>query len=250
MRMAEKQQAVGPIAIATHVFERVDFDIYFNHIWCASHWAREHELVFIGKSGLDAAQARNAIIERCFEKKCSHVLFLDGDHFVPVETLSYLLCTADQAMVSGVVNKKGEDFQQVCWLIDAVAGKDQFFHAELPLDGRVHEVSVCAFGCTLINLEMLSKLKKPYFRDTCTDKDDDGSPINIRSDVNLCRAFRDIGEKIYVDTRVLVGHKGVSTIIHPQNAQLLNKLKLIEIEMAKLREGQVGKYYYPGERRL
>jgi len=71
---------------------------------------------------------------------------------------------------------------------------------------------------------------------------------NIRSDVNLCRAFRDIGAHIWVDTRVLVGHKGVSAVVYPQSAQLFGKLKAIEVEMSKLSEGQVGKYYFPGDR--
>lgn len=247
--MAEQQQGVGPIAIAIHVFERIDFDIYFNHMYCVAHWARDYDLVFIGKSGLDAAKARNAIIERCYEMECSHVLFLDGDHFVPVETLPFLLESAEEAMVSGLVTKKGENFQQVCWLIKEVDGKEQFFLLKLPLDGKLHEVSVCPFGCTLINLKKLKKLKKPYFRDTCTDVDDDGILANIRSDINLCRAFHRIGEEIWVDTRVLVGHKGISGIVYPQSAELFEKLKAIEVEMSKLSEGQVGKYYYPGDRK-
>jgi len=245
--MAEKQQTFGRIAIAMHVFERVDFDIYFNHMYCVAHWAKDFELVFVGKSGLNAARARNAIVERCFEQGCSHVLFLDGDHLVPVETLPFLLETGDQAMVSGLINKRGEGFQQVCWLIKQVGGADKFYQIELPLDGQAHEVSVCAFGCTLINLEMLKKLKKPYFRDTCSDMDD-GLPINIRSDVNLCRAFVDIGEHIWIDTRVLVGHRGVSSIVYPQSAKLFYKLKEIEFETSKLNEGQVGRYYLPGGR--
>ena len=244
--MAEQQQTFGRIAIATHVFERLDFDIYFNHLWCIAHWAREYELVFIGKSGLQAARARNAITDIAFEKECSHALFLDGDHLVPLETLPYLLESCDQAVVSGLVNKKGEGFQQVCWLIKEVDGKEQFFQLELPLDGKLHEVSVAPFGCTLINLSKLKKLKRPYFRDTCTDKDDDGLLANIRSDINLCRAFTAIGEQIWVDTRILVGHKGVDSVVYPQSAKLFHKLKEMEIETVKLTEGQTGKYYRVG----
>lgn len=245
--MAEKQQ-FGPIAICTHVFENVNFDVYFNHLYCAAHWGREYDLVFVGKSGLNAATARNRIIERCFEKGCSHALFLDGDHFVPIETLSFLLETADQAMVSGLVNKRGESYQQICFLIKKVDGRDQFFQVELPLDGQVHGVSVCPFGCTLINLEKLKKLKKPYFRDTCAEVDETGVPANIRSDVNLCRAFLDIGEQIWVDTRVLVGHRGIPATIYPQSAKLFHKLKEIETDITKLSEGQVGRYYIVGVR--
>jgi hypothetical protein len=245
--MTEKQK-VGPIAICTHVFNNVDFDVYFNHLWCISHWALDYELVFVGKKGLNAANARNAMIERCYDKKCTHAFFLDGDHFIAQEALPLLMGTGDQAMVSGLVCKKGERFQQVAWKIDESSGKKRYHQLTLPLDGLVHEVSVCAFGCTLINLSMLKKLKKPYFKDTCDNEDDNGSLVNIRSDVNLCAAFHDIGEKVWIDTRVLVGHKGVSSIVYPQSAKHFDKLKAIEVEMTMLREGQCGSYYYPGDR--
>jgi len=247
--MTEQQNAaVGPIAICTHVFNNVDFSVYFNHLYCIAHWAQKYELVFIGKSGLQAAQARNAIIERCFAQKCTHALFLDGDHFIPVETLDCLMETGDQAMVSGLVCKKGERFQQVAFEIREDENKKQQFYAvTLPLDGRVYETSVCAFGCTLINLEKLKKLKKPYFRDTC-EQDANGKLVNIRSDVNLCLMFREIGEKVWIDTRVLVGHLGVPSIVYPQSAELFHKLKVIEGEVGKLREGQTGHYYIPTDR--
>lgn len=242
------KQDVGPIAVCIHVFDQIGFGVYFNHLWCVSHWARKYELVFVGKSGLSAAKARNALIERCFEKGCTHALFLDGDHLVPSETLDFLLETGiDNAMVAGVVCKKGEQFQQICWEIHEVNKKEQFFAVRLPLDGRVYEVSVCAFGCTLINLAMLKKLKKPYFRDTC-EPDANGDITNIRSDINLCRAFTANGEKIWVDTRVLVGHMGVSSIVYPQNAELFDKLKSFELDLSKLRQDQQGIYYYPGDR--
>ena len=119
--MTDKQK-VGPIGICTHVFNSVDFDAYFNHLWCIYHWALDYELVFVGKKGLHAANARNAIIERCFEKKCRYAFFIDGDHLVSNMALPYLVESMtkhaeDPAMVSGVVCKKGESFQQVCWKV-------------------------------------------------------------------------------------------------------------------------------------
>jgi len=248
--MTEKQK-VGPVALCTHVFNSVDFDVYFNHIWCVGQWAKEYDLVFVGKKGLNASNARNAMIERCFGKGCTHALFLDGDHFIPHQTLSYLMQSMsydDVAMVSGLVCKKGERFQQVCWKIEEVDGNKRYHQLTLPLDGRCYEVSVCPFGCTLIDLRKLAKLKKPYFRDTCDQVDDANVPVNIRSDVNLCAAFGEVGEKIWVDTRILVGHQGVSSIVYPQSAQHFDKLKAIEVDMTLLREGQDGVYYYPGER--
>jgi hypothetical protein len=245
--MAEQQRKVGPIAVCIHVFDSVDFNVYFNHLYCMAHWGKMYDLVFVGKSGLQAAKARNSIIERALKRECTHALFLDGDHFVPVKTLEFLLESGNEAIVSGVVCKRGEGFQQVCWETHVRNGKKQFYQVTLPLDGRVYEVSVCAFGCTLINLEKLQKLKKPYFRDTC-EPDADGTPLNVRSDINICNMFTDIGEKVWVDTRILVGHLGVPGIVYPQGAPLFEKLKSIELESVKLSEGQQGLYYYPGDR--
>lgn len=244
-----EQQKPRSVAICTHVFEGVNFDIYFNHLYCIAHWARDFDLTFVGKSGLTAANARNMIIERAIEKKCSHALFLDGDHLIPVETLPYLMESSDEAIVSGVVCKRGDTFQQVCWQVkDGKDGKREYYQMVLPLDGRLYEVSICAFGCTLINLETLQKLKKPYFRDTCEDKFQ-GEMVNVRSDINICNAFRDIGEKVWVDTRILVGHLGVPSVIYPQSGELFGKLRQIEGELSKLKEGQTGKYFYPNEDR-
>jgi len=248
MEDQQKQQKVGPIAICTHVFNHVDFDVYFNHMYCIANWAKKYDLVFAGKSGVQAATARNLIIERCFEHKCTHAFFIDGDSLIPADALDFLLETGDQAVVSGLVCKRGETYQQVCWQVKEVKGKNQYYALTLPLDGKTYEVSVGPFGCTLINLEKLRKLKKPYFRDTC-EPDNDGKLQNIRSDVNLALAFRDIGEKSWVDTRVLVGHLGVPSIVYPQSSELFEKSRFMEREYVKLREGQAGVYYVPGDRR-
>jgi hypothetical protein len=233
------------IAIATHVFNHVDFEVYFNHLYCVSNWAKKYDLVFVGKCGLQAATARNSIIEKSIELQCTHVFFLDGDHVIPVETLDYLVENADKAMVSGLVCKKGEGFKQVNWEIKNTDKGQMYYHVTLPIDGRVYETSVCAFGCTLINLEKIQKLDKPYFRDTC--KESNGEFINIRSDVNLCTSFIGIGERIYVDTRVLVGHLGQKLLVYPQNADDYKRAIELSNKTVLLREGQVGKYFSAGD---
>ncbi len=231
------------IAICTHVFDIVHFDLYFNHLFAMAHWSKKHDIVLVGKSGLQAASARNNIIDKCLEHECSHALFIDGDHLIPYQMLDMLLETGNEAMVSGLVCKKGENFYQVCWDVIDKGNERQFLQLELPLDGRVYEVGICAFGCTLINLDKIQKLKKPYFRDTC-EKLPDGSFSNIRSDINLCLMFRDIGERCWVDTRVLVGHFiDKPRVVYPQNAKLFEKLKSIELDSTDLKKDQNGHFY-------
>ena len=220
------------IAICAHAFKLVDFDVHFNHLWCIAKWTKKYDLVFVGKKGLAAAAARNAIIQKAIEEKCSYALFMDSDHLFPLETLDLLMENKDEAMTSGLVCKRGENFQQVGWMII-----DGGFHTiNLPLDGKTYEVGACAFGCTLINLTILQKLKKPYFRDTYNPK----AEANTRSDINLSLAFKDIGEKVWIDTRILIGHTGIESPVYPQNAELFEKLKVLEFENRKLKEGQQG----------
>jgi hypothetical protein len=101
------------------------------------------------------------------------------------------------------------------------------------------DVGAVPFGCTLINLTTIQKLKKPYFRDTF----DEAAKTNIRSDINLSLAFREIGEKVWIDTRILIGHTGLEVVVYPQNSSLFQKLRVLEFENIKLKEGQQGYYY-------
>ena len=228
------------IGLAIHAFNFVDFTVYFNHMHAFCSWARQHKLVFIGKKGCDSATAREFIADKAVETNCTHLLFVDADHIIPVEMLNLLLENKNECMVSGLCCKKGDGFKQV------VFGKSpdgRFLELNLPIDGKVYEVAVCAFGCTLINLKELQKLPKPWFRDTC-ETTCDGSLQNARSDVNLCEAFRKIGGKVFVDTRILIGHYGHDQMncVFPQNAKVLSNLQQLYQDSVNLNKGIEGVY--------
>lgn len=241
--MAEKKKL--RIGLCSHAFEFVDFDIYFNHLYCVCQWSKEYDLILIGKKGLQAAEARNLIADMAISKECTHMFFMDADHIFPKEALPLLLENSNEAMVSGLVCKKGENFTQVIWNVVG-AGKDRkYVSAKLSLDGNIYDVGVCAFGATLINLEKLQKLDKPYFRDTC-EATSKGDFNNIRSDINICNAFREqLKEKIWIDTRVLIGHYGVKQPVYPQNAEIHARLDKTVNDSRLLREGQQGFWFEP-----
>lgn len=228
-----------PIALAMHVFNHIDFDIYFNHMYCMREWSQKYDLIVMGKKGLDAATAREAMMNRAIENNCSHIIFLDGDHLVPKDMIDILWQSKGDAMVSGLVCKKGEDMQQVGW---GTTTDGRYIDLDLPLTGQTYEVGVCAFGCTMINVDKAKKLVKPIFRDTCT-LDANGNLTNIRSDVNICNAFREAGERVMIDTRILVGHHGISIPVYPQNAENLTQLLRMNQNDIQLRVGQTGDYY-------
>jgi len=214
---------------------------YFNHMFCFSKWCSKYQIVWLGKKGLDAADARNRLVQRAMDENCSHILFIDGDHLLPVEMLNCLWETKDEAMVSGLVCKKGEGYQQVGY--QKINGK--YYPVDLPLDGRLYEVRVCAFGCTLINLDCLKKLEEPYFRDTCVDIGD-GKKFNFRSDINLCEAFVEKGMKCWIDTRVLIGHMGMDKVVYPQTADAMNMADKVLRKSEDIGKNGQG-YYYASE---
>lgn len=242
--MAEKKKY--RIAICTHAFESVNFSVYYNHMYCLGSWSKEFDLALIGKKGLDAAVARNQMVDLAKERECTHMFFVDADHILPPEALPLLMENADEAMTSALVCKKGEGFPQVAWLVNGEGLGRKYLATNLPLDGQIYEVGACAFGCTLINMEKLLRLNKPYFRDTCEGMPGEKDPTNIRSDINLCNAFREqLKEHIFVDTRVLIGHYGYSDVIYPQNAEIHARLVQSIHDTRLLREGQQGFWFDP-----
>jgi len=229
------------IAICSHVFRDIDFSVYFNHMWCISSWVKKYDVVFCGKRGLDAATARNQLVERAVEHNCTHMFFMDGDHLFPPETLPLLLESKDEAMVSGLVCKRGEGYQQVGF---QKSENGSYQSVDLPLDGKVYQVRVCAFGCTLINMKYLLKLEPPYFRDNCI-KTSNGDLYNFRSDVNLCEAFHEIKERCWIDTRILIGHHGYDSVIYPQQAKDRVACDGLLKSSLVLKKEEEGFYYEP-----
>jgi len=227
------------ICIATHAHWAVDFDVHFNHMKSLMEWRAKYDIQLIGYKGLLAAEARELICERAVGIGGTHVFFLDADHFIPETTLDCLMETSDQAIVSGLICRRFHPFGQVVWMKDKKTGG--YASVELNLTGDIYEVDVCAFGCTLINLKKLQELEKPWFRDTC-EKKFDGKLGNVRSDINLCDMFRENGEHVFVDTRILIGHLGTNVIVYPQNAHWLNNLAYSYTDSFELKQGQIGTY--------
>jgi hypothetical protein len=227
------------IAICTPVYNNVDFDVYFNHMYCISRWSNDYKLCFTGRRGTSPVLACEKMAEFAIGVGYQYAFYLDADHIMPAETLDCLSQgIKDAAMISGLVCKRRGDYQQVWWVKEE--NSDTYKYTDFNLDGKRYEVDICAFGCTLINLEKLQKLEKPWFRVTLENGN------TVWSDVNLCKAFRAKEEKIYVDTRVLVGHHGMNSVVYPQSANLLRSRSLVESEEHLLREGQTGFYLTPG----
>lgn len=192
------------IALGLHVAEAILPEVYFNHLHTMSKMARKHDLVLCGTSRIKVAPARNRIADQAIKEGCSHILFIDSDHILPDDMLDLLIESADAAMVSGLICKRQFPFEAVAFKFLPDGDFDEILIKER---GKIIEVDGCAMGCTLVNLEHMQTLEKPYFYDA-----------RMRSDLNIAVNFRARGFKILIDARVSIGHLGDAPIITPENA--------------------------------
>lgn len=208
------------IAIAVHTYGAISPLVYPNHISVLSSWGKSFDTLLIHVDGLKVAEARNKLVGKALEKTCTHILFLDSDHIVDGSMLPCLLGNEGAAAVSGLITKRNSDGFQIGFI---KADEDYYTPINLKIDGGSYEVDVCAFGCTLIDLEVFKEIEEPYFKDVmCKAKD--GKLYQVRSDVKFCRDLRKLNKSIRIDTRVLVGHVGSEQVFYPEEI-ITNKLK-------------------------
>lgn len=206
------------VGVAVHAGDNIPFAVYANHLVTFAGWAKNYNLIFLGTCGTKVAKARNILVEQALEENCTHILFIDADHIVPVCLLDNLMASgADVA--SGLVCKRGEPFCQVGYL----ERDNKRFAIDLPIDGQTYEVDICAFGCTLINMKTFDKIEKPWFKDKFEADQEAYEPYNKRSDIIFCEDVKRNGGSIVIATSVEIGHLLQTPIVYPSNAAYINK---------------------------
>lgn len=200
------------VAIAVHSYGHIDPMIYTNHISVFSEWIKSYNVVFLSLDGAKVAQARNLLVEKAIELECTHILFVDADHIIDNKMLPYLLGNEGASVVSGLVVKTSGNHDQVGFVNTDKNGYSN--QVDLPLSGYSYDVDACAFGCTLINLEVFKEIEKPYFKDK-TLRGLDGNLYSRRSDMCFCDDVKKQGKRICIDTRVLIGHLGKPQVFYP-----------------------------------
>ena len=203
----EKKKA--KIAVAIHSCGPVEPMAYTNHISVFSSWAKEHHLLLLTLDRAKVADARNALVGMALEQECTHILFIDTDHIVDDSMLGCLLGN-DTDVVSGLVVRKVEDDSQVGF----VKKDGMYYSLRLPTNGMSYAVDACAFGCTLIKMDVFKDIVTPYFKDVIETLKD-GTLKQKRSDIKFCDDVKALGKTIRIDTRVIVGHLGHGIVHYP-----------------------------------
>lgn len=201
------------IAIGVHSTDTICSTIYFNHIMTFTQWVKMYDMAFIGLRRVKVERACNQTVDAARRMDCTHVLFIDDDHVLKENMLPLLLENADATVVSGLICKRLFPYETVAFKTSPAG---VYTLMQLEENTGVREMDGCAFGCTLVNLEKLRELPKPWFVTT----------EQQRYDVNFFRNVRAMGGKVLVDTRVSVGHISDPQVVWPETATMLRRERM------------------------
>ena len=170
------------------------------------------------------SRARNTLVAKFLSNpEATHLVFIDADiGWEPWHLL--LLLNHDEDVVGGLYPMKSMPIQ---WVVNGVPG------SETKADGNLLEVSKTGTGFMVVKRDVFEKLKAhpavvPFNNDIGLDPaldkhmytfyDTDVRENRYYSeDWTFCENWRDMGGKVWVDTRVLLKHSG--TYVFDQASQ-------------------------------
>lgn len=161
-----------------------------------------NRIVLTVKGSTDIAACRQTIAEAAIEQGCKYLFFLDDDVIVPSNVLLHLTTLLDNnnppvgkvAAVTGIYCGKVETNSPHVY---KEMGEGAYWHWK---KGDTFEIANCGAGCLLIDLAVLAKLPKPWFKFVLEEN------VTIGEDVYFCELLRKEGYKLMAHGGVLCKH--------------------------------------------
>lgn len=154
--------------------------------------------------------SRNSLARQAILKKFDRILWLDSDMKFDSDLIYRLSADLDEGrdMVSGLYFTRKPPFKPV------IFDKCGYEHRENSNEVRpvahayydypkddVFEVEACGFGGVMMNVSLLEEVEKNY-----------GLPFSpimgFGEDMSFCLRVKDLGRKMYCDSRIKMGHIG------------------------------------------
>jgi SAM-dependent methyltransferase len=164
--------------------------------------------------GMNVAEAREQFADIALQNNCKYIFFLDEDVACPPQTIPELIYKMEQnpdiAVCGGVYCLKRDPSEPLIFMGN---GNGPFWDWKV---GDFFECSGIGMGCTLIRVEALKDLKRPFFK-TVYDYSkmmDFGVPAleSWTEDLWFCKRISDTKKwKVYVDTSIMCLHYDLNT---------------------------------------
>ena len=145
--------------------------------------------------------ARNEICRQALKDNYDYVLWLDSDMVFPPETIAKLLADGKN-IVTGLYYRRQPPYSPVIYSKLEISGNicEQEGYASPP--EALFPVAGCGFGCLLLNTDILRRMEAEngptWF-----------APMgNVGEDLAFCIRARRLGETIWCDPGIKLGHVG------------------------------------------
>ena len=157
--------------------------------------------------GKPVADAREEMCEHAINIGARYLFFLGDDMIVPPHTLRQLVMrmenNKDLAVVGGIYCSKSDPPAPLVF-----RGNGQGSYWEWKI-GEFFEVTGLGMDCTLIRLDILKNLSKPWFKTLDTDQFKDGinNAEQWTEDIYFCKkVIEETNSKVYADATVICEH--------------------------------------------
>lgn len=155
-------------------------------------------------SGAPYDHARNIGCEEALARGFEWVFMLDDDVIGPANMIQ-ILQSNKMPIVSGLYYRRHEPICPVA-LVDTEKGR-QWVTGYTP--GTLFAADYVGAGALLIHRTVLEKMKWPWF-EWWSDRKDMAEKDRMSEDFAFCQKARQLGYKIYVDSRADCAHAGLS----------------------------------------
>lgn len=203
-------------AAAKHGFHRVDFT-----------WASKNVRV-------DAL--RDGVLYEALAGDYSHVLFLDADMVWPADVIDRMLAHHARGMTGGIYFLKHWPHSPVAmktpvWNATKLA-YDYTYDDEAVGAGAIRRVDLIGMGCTLIPMEAVRRLERPWFEYA---NDANGYPM-ISEDVPFCQKLSALGCPIWIDPTIACGHMAIQCVT--EGWQVRSAMERQAVAAARIARGE------------
>lgn len=171
-------------------------------------FARNHIEIALKQLGIPLMISGGVFYGQCMQKMlqslvdagCEYAVTVDWDTCFKSEQLQHLLEVAvshkdDIHAITAMQARRGMQT-----MLATIEGK-----TKVEWDGTPIKVDTAHFGLTVINLERLKNVKKPWFYSQ-PDENGDWGESKIDDDIWFWKQWREAGNSIYIDPNVRVGH--------------------------------------------
>lgn|SRR5574337_504431 len=152
--------------------------------------------------------ARNKLVEEAFRAKASHIFFLDSDMIVPRDALARLLSRRLPVVAGNYTYGSFTIGRLSTGVVSVARNRRPDGHLDfIPLSDLKEGIysypnMVVGTGCLLIEMDVFSKLEKPYFKVTA---DDNGEMVEPE-DYYFCKKCGEAGIPMALDCDIKCFH--------------------------------------------